>query len=96
MLYVLCIIFSVPLYYFSASALIHFHQLISLQQVAHIPGALFFDVDGIADRTTNVRQFFDFYVFVYVHTKHTHGHMYIEILNDIHGFLLRYIRGDGV
>nr|KAJ0220519.1 hypothetical protein LSAT_V11C200079890 [Lactuca sativa] len=24
-------------------------------QVAHIPGALFFDVDGISDRTTNVR-----------------------------------------
>lgn len=25
-----------------------------MQQVAHIPGALFFDVDGIADRTTKV------------------------------------------
>ena len=28
------------------------------QQVAHIPGALFFDVDGISDRATNVRCFF--------------------------------------
>lgn len=26
-----------------------------LLQVAHIPGALFFDLDGISDRTTSVR-----------------------------------------
>jgi 3-mercaptopyruvate sulfurtransferase SseA len=27
-------------------------------QVAHIPGALFFDIDGIVDRTTDVRKRF--------------------------------------
>lgn len=27
------------------------------EQVAHIPGALFFDVDGISDRSTKVRGF---------------------------------------
>lgn len=29
--------------------------MLLLGQVAHIPGALFFDVDGISDQTTNVR-----------------------------------------
>lgn len=46
------IVFFLFLRYVSLSLIL---VLISSEQVAHIPGALFFDVDGVSDRATNVR-----------------------------------------